>query len=121
MYGYIDRQNLQSIYRTFDFASPDSSSPGRHSTTIPQQALFMLNSPFVLEQAQQLMARKEIAAAADAPGRIQALHELLFGRSASADELSLGLKFVGAQPSQGESWNLYAQALLLSNEFAFVD
>src|SRR5262249_32795805 len=42
VYGYIDRQNLQGLYRTFDFASPDTTNAQRHSTTVPQQALFMM-------------------------------------------------------------------------------
>ncbi|MGV3533334.1 MAG: PSD1 and planctomycete cytochrome C domain-containing protein, partial [Chthoniobacteraceae bacterium] len=43
VYGFIDRQNLPGTFRTFDFASPDTTSPQRYSTTVPQQALFMLN------------------------------------------------------------------------------
>src|SRR5262249_19748565 len=61
LYGFIDRQNLQGLYRTFDFASPDSSSAQRFQTTIPQQALFMMNSPFVVEQAQALAVRPELS------------------------------------------------------------
>src|SRR5262249_55366099 len=60
VYGFIDRQNLQGIYRTFDFASPDTSCPQRYRTTVPQQALFMMNSPFIVEQAKALAQRKEI-------------------------------------------------------------
>ncbi|MDB6029124.1 MAG: hypothetical protein JWM68_5347, partial [Verrucomicrobiales bacterium] len=51
IYGYIDRQNLPGLFRTFDFANPDSTSPQRFYTTVPQQALFLLNSPFVVQQA----------------------------------------------------------------------
>ena len=50
VYGFIDRQNLPGIFRTFDFASPDATSPQRFVTTVPQQALFMMNSPFVCER-----------------------------------------------------------------------
>ena len=51
IYGLIDRQNLPSLFRTFDFANPDTSNQGRFYTAVPQQALFMMNSPFVIEQA----------------------------------------------------------------------
>src|SRR5262249_22244613 len=47
VYGFIERQNLPGMFRTFDFASPDASSPQRYTTTVPQQALFLMNSPFV--------------------------------------------------------------------------
>ena len=51
IYGQVERQNLPAMFRTFDFATPDTHSPQRFTTTVPQQALFLLNSPFVLEQA----------------------------------------------------------------------
>ena len=51
VYGFIDRQNLPGFFRTFDFASPDAHTPRRPLTTVPQQALYMMNSPFALEQA----------------------------------------------------------------------
>src|SRR5258708_35420364 len=59
LYGFIDRQNLPGTLRTFDFASPDAHAPQRFSTTVPQQALFLLNSPFVQEQAKALAARAQ--------------------------------------------------------------
>lgn len=40
IYGFIDRQNLPSVLRAFDFAAPDASSPQRHLTTVPQQRCF---------------------------------------------------------------------------------
>src|SRR5687767_5055675 len=57
IYAFIDRQNLPGMFRTFDFASPDATSPQRFHTSVPQQALFMMNSPFVSEQAKKLADR----------------------------------------------------------------
>lgn len=54
VYGLIDRQNLEGIFRTFDFAGPNAHSPQRFATTQPQQGLFLLNGPFVLEQSRNL-------------------------------------------------------------------
>jgi hypothetical protein len=45
LYAMIDRQNLPSLFRTFDFASPDAHTPKRFFTTVPQQALFLMNHP----------------------------------------------------------------------------
>ncbi|MDH3584035.1 MAG: DUF1549 and DUF1553 domain-containing protein, partial [Phycisphaerae bacterium] len=47
VYAWIDRQVLPDVFRIFDFASPDASSPHRPLTTVPQQALFMMNGAFV--------------------------------------------------------------------------
>jgi mono/diheme cytochrome c family protein len=128
IYGFIERQNLPGMFRTFDFASPDTSSPQRYTTTVPQQALFLMNSPFVVEQAKRLAARPEIAREADAAKRVERLYRLCYGRAPEAEELSLGLRFVQANdqenaktPNSLSRWERYAQVLLLSNEFAFVD
>src|SRR5204862_1369535 len=57
IYGFIDRQFLPAALRVFDFASPDMHNPQRAETTVPQQGLFFMNSPFVVEQARALAAR----------------------------------------------------------------
>src|SRR5690606_3290775 len=54
VYGLIDRQELPSVFRGFDIASPDASSPNRPETIVAQQALYLMNAPFVMEQAQAL-------------------------------------------------------------------
>ena len=133
VYGFIDRQSLPSPLRTFDFAPPDASSPQRHQTTVPQQALFLMNSPFLREQVRQLGAKPDVARSASAAEKINAAHRLLFGRSATADEMALGEKYLSSattaavepapegQPQFLSPWEEYLQALLLSNEFVFVD
>jgi hypothetical protein len=131
VYGFIDRQNLPGLFRTFDFASPDASTPQRFTTTVPQQALFLMNSPFVIEQAKHFAARTDVAGLQKAEDRIDRMHRLAYGRAAEADEIARGLKFVaagGTIDEKGESktrrltgWEQYAQVLLLANEFAFVD
>ena len=84
LYGFIDRQNLPGMFRTFDFPSPDTSSAQRFATTVPQQALFMMNSPFAQEQARQLVRRAEIAAATAGPEKIRALYRVLYQRAAGS-------------------------------------
>ena len=127
IYGFIDRQNLPGVFRTFDFASPDSSTPQRYQTTVPQQALFMLNHPFVQEQTRVLLKRQELTSVTDAAQNIQRLHRLIYARNADAEEVRIGQQFVDAAaklpgPATGMTpWERYAQALLLSNEFVFVD
>jgi hypothetical protein len=133
VYGFIDRQNLPALFRTFDFASPDASSAQRHTTTVPQQALFLMNSPFAVEQAKQLVARPDISACQQPAQRIAQLYRVLYGRAAQPDEVSLGLNFLRAAeqpqlPQEGtrsdkrlNAWEKYAQVLLLANEFVIVD
>lgn len=124
VYGLIDRQNLPGLFRTFDFANPDVSSQGRFTTTVPQQALFMMNSPFVIEQARSLIARAEVKQAASDPKKIQTLCRLAWQRPAEQDEIRAAEKFLALPPPGGATLSpleKYAQVLLLSNELGFVD
>jgi mono/diheme cytochrome c family protein len=124
IYGLIDRQNLPGVFRTFDFANPDTSSQQRFHTTVPQQALFLMNSPFVLEQARSLAHRAEAYDAKTPSGSIQTLYRFVFQRQPVQGELDAGEKFLQAQRVEGGKLSpleRYAQALLLSNELVFLD
>ncbi len=100
VYSFIDRVALPNDYQIFNFASPEFHSPQRYLTTVPQQALFWMNSPFAMEQAQALMKRPEIAALQNPRERISKLYRAIYGRAANEEEISLGLKFVNNSPSQ---------------------
>lgn len=96
LYGLVDRQNLSGTLRAFDFAIPDSHSPQRFNTTVPQQALFLLNSPFVRQQAEALSQRfKEEAP----PQRVEQLYSMILGRKPTSEELQFALEFAKAQPN----------------------
>lgn len=57
LYAYVDRQNLDTFFRTFDFAGPDATSPRRYVTTVPQQALYLMNHPFVQDESRRFGER----------------------------------------------------------------
>jgi len=124
IYGFIDRQNLPDVFRTFDLASPDTSTAQRYQTTVPQQALFLLNSPFLLDQVRALLARPELAGSDDPAAKIQKLYRLIYARNPDAEEVQAGKRFLedASAPMAGlTAWQRYGQVLLLGNEFAFVD
>ncbi|MES2709753.1 MAG: PSD1 and planctomycete cytochrome C domain-containing protein [Verrucomicrobiota bacterium] len=106
LYGLIDRQNLPGIFRTFDLASPDATAPKRFETTVPQQALFMMNSPFVEAQAERLAAAA--GKQPDPAAVIRQLYLTILSREPEAEEIQLGLaclKDLQAQPRQtGSDW-----------------
>lgn len=140
IYGFIDRQNLPGLFRTFDFVAPDSSAPQRLQTTVPQQALYLLNSPFMRQQtiatAARVLFMKDGSNQVTVEQQIDALYQTISSRSAAPEEVELGRKYLSetfsgeASPSRSaaadssaafDSWHEYVQALLLSNEFSFVD
>jgi len=109
LYGFIDRQNLPGILRSFDFASPDATSSGRFQTSVPQQALFWLNSPFVAGEARAILERPDVAGLPD-EARIRRLYALTFQREPEAGELAAARAFLAAAtrdaaaPPAGASW-----------------
>jgi hypothetical protein len=110
----------------FDIASPDSSTPRRPRTTIPQQSLFLMNSPFAIEQGQALANRQDIGPIADRDAKIAALYRAALARSPSSEELAVAQRFLeGASADQTGAqlspWEQLAQMLLMTNEFAYVD
>jgi hypothetical protein len=114
---YLMQQRLKRhpYLALFDGPDPNASTAERLTTTTPLQSLFMLNSPFVHEQAGRFAARVQ-AAAADDPARIDLAHRLAFGRPASDAELQLGRGFLDRA-----GWTSYAKVLLSSNEFIHVE
>ncbi len=96
VYGFIERQNLPGIFRTFDFASPDSTNARRFQTTVPQQALFLMNSPLTVEQAKRVVNRAEIAQAKGPTEQVRQLYRRLLSRSPEADELAAALEYLSA-------------------------
>jgi hypothetical protein len=113
IYATVERQNIPGVVRNFDFASPDTSVARRNVTTVPQQALFAMNSEFVLRAARATTAQVTAISPAEA---VNQLHEVVFGRQASHLEIRLGCEFIENSPL-GE----YAQVLLMTNELMFVD
>ncbi|HEX5219857.1 MAG TPA: PSD1 and planctomycete cytochrome C domain-containing protein [Verrucomicrobiae bacterium] len=124
VYALIDRQNLPGVFRTFDFANPDVSNQGRFYTTVPQQALALMNSPFVIEQVRKLVQREEIARAKSDKDKIDSLHQLVWQRPAQSFEVRQAEQFLALQSADKTTLTpleKYAQVLLLSNELMFVD
>ena len=101
VYGLVDRQDLADMFRVFDFASPDSSTELRTRTTVPQQALFVMNSPLVIEQAKRLASRADIASHSDAASRVQALYRAVLARAADRGEVEPAA--AGCRPKRSRS------------------
>ncbi|MCE9563395.1 MAG: PSD1 and planctomycete cytochrome C domain-containing protein [Planctomycetes bacterium] len=123
IYGLIDRTNFPGTMRAFDVASPDTHSPQRFQTTAPQQALFLMNSPFVTEQAKHLATRTDVMMAKTPTEKVTLLYRLALSRNPTKAELALALEFTAEEDPKAAFgvWPQLAQTLLLCNEFAFID
>jgi hypothetical protein len=121
LYGFIDRLNLPGLYRTFDFPDPNATSPRRDLTTVAPQALFLMNHPFAAAAARAILSRPEVAETRDTDGKIDQLYRLIYGRAPTADETALAREFLAGNAAGTDPWRALAQALLMANEFVFVD
>ncbi len=131
---YLMTQRLQRhpFLALFDGPDTNTSTEKRGSSTVPQQALFLMNSPWLRGEA-EAFARDLLTAARDAPGRIRRAHKLAYGRPPRPEEMERGLAYLdeyraalrqaGTRPEQvePEAWLSYARVLLCANEFVFLD
>ena len=125
-YAAVSRHDLAPMLRLFDFPDPNITGAARVRTTVPLQALVLLNDEFLIESARALATRVQ-GESDDDDGRIQRAYALLFGRPATERERRIGRDYLTAsEPGESASsdlsrWERYAQALLGTNEFAFID
>jgi len=129
VYLRVKRSELIPFMTVFDAPEPTQSIGARIGTTVPTQALTMMNSPFVRQQAEKLAAR--IKSSGDKPleSTIDSAYRIAFARLPSASERQRMLAFMEAQktalsgaPADGDKALVeFCQVLLCLNEFVYVD
>ncbi len=92
LYGLVDRQYLPGTLRIFDFANPDLHVPQRSETTVPQQALFFMNHPLVLERCKSLAQRSRRGGQPDQ--RVRTMFRQALGRDPTNIEVTDALTFI---------------------------
>jgi hypothetical protein len=128
VYLMTQRIKRHPFLALFDGADPSSSTPRRHTTTVPTQALYFLNDPFVHARSATLAGQL-----LDLPdrARLERACQLLLGRPARAEDHAICAKFRTAYladlpepPSadrQRQAWSAWLRVQLASNEFLYVD
>jgi hypothetical protein len=131
---YLMTQRIQRhpFLAIFDGPDTNASTASRTTSTTPLQALFLMNDPFVHEQARHFAARL-MTEAADDGSRIEKAFLLAFARPPTAVEQKGSLHFLqqaretlrtsGATDATLESgaWESFARALFMSNELIYVE
>jgi hypothetical protein len=131
---YLMTQRLQRHPYLVLFDGPDTntSTEQRTSATVPQQALFLMNNPFVRTQAEGF-ARTLMRATNDPRQRVQLAYDLAFSRAAKPIEVEKGLWYIdeyarqlaqigiSKEHWQEEAWTSFARTMLCANEFVYVD
>ena len=120
LYTFINRLDVPPVMATFDFPSPSASCPQRARTMVAPQALYLMNNDFVADCAAAVLRRGDMATLKSRAEKVDRLYALLFSRRPTELDLRWAGDFLGSSPD-GKAWQHYVHALLLANEFVFVD
>jgi cytochrome c553 len=116
LYAKMSRFQQDETLSLFDLPSASVTCEQRVVTNVPMQKLFFLNSDTVKQRALNVARRIE---STNMDAGITSAYRLLFQRSATDQERRLGRAFI--EQGGSDAWKQYAQVLLSSNEFAYVD
>ncbi|MEQ8851928.1 DUF1553 domain-containing protein [Gimesia sp.] len=133
VYLPIVRSALYEVLQAFDFADPSVLSGNRVHTTVAPQALFMMNSDFIMQQTSDFAEQVLHETHLDRAGKVKLLYERVFSRPASELEVMRALAYLDQyrqeleplemtpEEQEHRSWQSLCRVLISSNEFLFVD
>jgi len=126
VYVYVKRSLLVPILSQHDQADTDSSCPVRYTTTVPTQALGMLNGEFTNEQAAAFAERLRREAPADLTAQVRRAIRLTTGRQTGDDEVKKDVAFIGDMQTkhgltEAAALRQYCLLALNANEFIYLD
>jgi hypothetical protein len=126
IYVHVKRSLLLPILEGFDLPETDRSSPVRFSTTQPTQALGMLNSGFVNEQAALFAARLQREAGNNTAAQVRLALNLATARPPNQEEIDRGTKLIErltrqAGTSREAALRYFCLMVLNMNEFVYLD
>ena len=122
VYVPLFRNTLLEGLETFDVANPNVVSGRRSETTLPTQALYLMNSPFVNAEAERAGERISRNGVTDAE-RVRLAYRLALGREPSAIEADVVMKFIGKSKTgqKSRTWSAVAHSLFGSVDFRHLD
>ncbi|MBL9128077.1 MAG: DUF1553 domain-containing protein, partial [Verrucomicrobiales bacterium] len=122
VHARISRLKMNDLLMQFDYPDANVHAERRSTTTTATQKLFLLNSPFVLDQAKAFAARLHALEPGSDRERVRRAHRMTAGRPPDPDEEAWALEFLGLPAESAASrWDQYAQVLLVANETLYVD
>ena len=124
MYIPVRRGSVPALLSSFDFGDATTVSEGRARTNVAPQALFMMNSRFVVERSLDF-ARELLASNGSDGSRVVLAYEMALARDPDAGEVDSALTYMNAMEKRSadreSAWQSFCHALLASNEFLYLD
>jgi hypothetical protein len=130
IYSYWKRARKSPMFEVFDQPDTMVTCDRRNITTVPTQALTLLNDEFVLLQSRYFAERVQQAAGRDAAGQIESAYRIALSRDPTLKELTAGVQFIekqrahhkqkpAADPDRSALTDL-CNVILNTNEFLYV-
>jgi hypothetical protein len=125
VYLPLRRSNLPTLWMLFDFGDATTPEGKRNPTTVSTQALFVMNSPLVLREANNL-ATKILADTPKDSRRVEEAYARILDRRPTPSEVDAGITYVKSLHAkwpdfdETKSWQSFCHALMASNEFIYV-
>jgi len=115
------RNALPEIFEAFDFADPSMVVGARNASTVAPQALFLMNHPFVREQARTAARRVLGERLPTGEARLQRAYRLALGRVPTASELVMAQRVLSTNGESAEAWTDIFHALFASADFRYLN
>ena len=118
------RNTMLDLFEVFDVANPNVVAGKRTNSLRPAQSLYMLNSPFVMEQSQQAAVQFINSAAyhGDDSGRsIRNAWRICLGRDPSHEELTAAMNLLNDRTDSQPTWATLFHSLFASVDFRYFD
>ncbi|RYD46828.1 MAG: DUF1553 domain-containing protein [Verrucomicrobiaceae bacterium] len=126
VYVKMKRSLQPPMFTDFDLADTDTSCPVRFTTTVPTQALAMMNSEFIHDEAATLAKRLEREHPGDLQAQVKRAFELVVSREADESEVIRSLAFINKLKTESKlepqlALQRFAVAVFSFNEFFYLD
>jgi len=124
VYVGIKRSLQVPVLAQHDQADADSSCPVRHTTTVPTQALGLLNGEFGHETATAFAERLMKDSPGEVASQVRRAIRLTTGRVAKEDEVTKDMAFIAELAKKStatDALKQYCLMLLNTNEFVYLD
>ena len=94
IYGYVDRGNLPELMAHFDFSNPEAPNSKRTTTIVPQQALFLMNSPMSIDVARNILRQPGVIKSRVPRDIVYAIYRTVLGRTPKPAEEAAAYAFI---------------------------
>ena len=117
IYTPVFRNTMPEIMQVFDFADPNLVTGKRTTSSVPTQALFLMNNPFVKQQAKTAASRLLKEQSGNNEARAKYAYQLALGRNPNVSEESIVLEFLKSAQEDETAWTQVFQSLFASLDF----